>query len=528
MTSYWNANHRALSVHGEAAVRGLLAEVQPLGPAPDLGLRSRAGLVVPGVAAPGPAGARALVSAFDPAREAGRWAEAAGSGTAVLWGAAGPDLARALAGRGVALQFWVEPRLAVWRALLTWCDWTLVPDGWVPVTAAPPAWDRLLADRYHPLWDGALATYEWRPATQGSEGVWDPYRAQTRRTLERIGSDASTQARFGERWYRNALQNLRRLRPVAVPLFRGTRVVIAGAGPSLGDALDDPAERRWLEARSSTGDALFSTDTALPALGARGVRPDLILCLDGQLPSYHHFVPERPAGVPLLADLCALPLGQRLGLPVVRFLTAHPFSAVVRRHFPSLPRADGSLGNVSGLALQVARALGAARIDTWGVDLAYRDGQAYTRGTYVEVLAQRRADRLGPLESRLTFPCYGSPGLERQAARPGAPVWMTTPLLREYRKRWEDPPPVVPGLRLAHEGAEAWAAFAAAWERRLRDLPLPPSGRPLTRFTAALPEDRREDWLALWPLALALKRLDPDVPLDPARVRDRALDLLKD
>jgi len=470
------------------------------------------------------------VSSYDPAREAERWAAEAGTGTVVVWGGAGAEAARRLLGRGSAPVFWVEPRAEVWQALLTWEDWTgaLASPAWWPWAGSIEGWEALFLDAYHPLWDGALRLLEWRPALAGRDDEGRAFRRVVDRALGAVAADASTQARFAERWYRNTLINLRHLGAAAAPACPGARVVVAGAGPTLGDHLDDPADRRWLETRDVHGGRLLSTDTALPALGARGLVPDLVLCLDGQLATYHHFVPGAPAGVPLVADLASLPLLDRLGPPVIRYLSGHPFGSVVRRFYPELPTLDGSDGHVSGLAAQTARALGAARVDTWGVDFAYRDGQAYTRGTYVYPVAERASTRLSPLETRLAGPGYGAPGRQRTVDAQGR-AWDTTPLLRDYRFRWDQGRPAPAPVNLGHRGDEGrWEAFRAAWTRRLVDLPRPPAGQNLSQWVRTLAPDRREDWLALWPLALALHRAGVPVDQVADAVVPRALSFLQD
>lgn len=525
--AFWDTNLALLARRTDPGSRRLAAALAAGGPGADLGLRSRQGVPLPGLATGG-GRPRALVSGYDPVKEAERWATGAEGGTVAVIGGAGIDAFRALSRGRVVLAFWVEPRLEVWRTLLTWEDWSpaLSDDGWVPVSGPPDDWGRILADRYHPVWDGAFRTLEWRSALVEAEGLAEAYEDQARRTLEALASDLSTQARFGERWYRNSLVNLKRLTAASVPRCPGARVVVAGAGPTLEDALEDPANRHWLERRPETGGQLFATDTALPALTARGHVPDLVFCLDGQLPTYHHFVPRGPL-VPVVADLASIPLLGRLGLPVVRYLSGHPFGWAVRRHFPELPLLDGSLGNVSGLALRTAFSLGARSVDTWGVDFGYRDGQAYARGTYVYDLAGRRASRLSPWETWLGRSCYGASGRERTAA--SGRFWDTTPLLRDYRRRWESASHEAGPVTLAHGSAEGrWEAFAADWRRRVAGLPLPGRETSFHAFVRNLDEGRRTDWWALWPLALALHRQGVAAPDLPVFTKERALSILQD
>lgn len=522
MKGPWESNLAAL--RGRPSLGPWLADLEAMGPAPDLGLRNRQGQPVPGWVDSGRP--RALSSTYDPGTEAARWCEGWAGGTAVVFGGAGRAAADALGPRGLRLAFWVEPRREVWRSLFTWEDWTpwLTRDEWVPVTDLE-AWGQTFRNRYHPLWDGGLRAFEWRGA--GSPGLWEAPRKTLAASLDAVASDASTQARFGERWYRNTLTNLRRLKPESVPSWPGARVVVAGAGPSLEDALSDPQNLDWLGSRTRTGDRLVCADTALPALTARGVVPDVVFCLDGQLASYHHFVPAHPPA-PVVADLASLPLFDRLGVPVVRYLSGHPLGRVIHRWFPELPTLDGSLGNVSGLAWQTAWALGARTVDTWGVDFAYRDGQAYARGTYVYDLAGRRADRLVPLETRLGASCYGARGRERTLDQ-GSRAWDTTPLLRDYRRRWEAAFPTPGTGVLSHRGAEGrWNRFRDDWTLRLERLPLPPSAARFHPFVRGLTPETREDWWALWPLALALHRGGVPVEELPRTTRDQALTFLHD
>lgn len=504
--SFWQSNLAFLASRPDPWSPALAALLATEGPAPDLGLRSRTGEILPGVVVDGRA--RSLISSFDARREADRWAQ--GGGTVVVLGGAGVDAALALAEQATRLMLWAEPRLEIWRSLMTWQDWTVVKDcEWLPALDVA----EVLTNRYHPLWDGGLRTLEWRAASDGLNGLLEAITA----ALESVSTDASTQARFAERWYRNTLINLRDLNAGAVEGFGSA--VVAGAGPSLDDALASGPNLAWLEQRQRHGGRLLATDTALPALSARGIRPDLVFSLDSQLATYRHFVAARPA-VPLVADIASLPVLGRLGMPLVRFLTAHPFSAVVQRYFPEIPTLSAPGGHVSALAYSAALALGARSLDTWGVDFSYRDGQAYARATYVydTVLP----GRVSPLETLLGALCYGAEGRVRQMVHGRAID--TTPRLAGYRRHW---PPLSQGrVVLAHGAAgDRWPAFARDWRRRLETLPLPPDGANMHGFVRSLTADVRQDWLALWPLALALFRIGTDSPRD---VVGRALELLYD
>ncbi|MEI8093185.1 MAG: hypothetical protein WCG80_03145 [Spirochaetales bacterium] len=515
MNSFWEANLAALALRQEALSNGLWTRLRALGPWKGESPRSRAGQELPSVLANGRR--LALESAYDAQKEAERWSsDLEPDTTLVVFGGAPPTLWKQ-ASKGRALIVAVEPRLEVWQNLFTLCDFgaQLADPLWFATCEAPGRWLDWLASRYHPLWDGGVVIRWWRPATSGDDTRWEAHASEAQRRLASWSGDFSTQARFGARWYHNLLFNLRTLEPLkpgrVLDQFqeRPAGAVIAGAGPGLEVSLALDANRRLLEGRPTNGWKLLATDTALPALLARGWRPDVVLCLDGQLPSAHHFHPPLPDGLPLLTDVASLPLFHRLGLTVLPFLSGHPMARVVQRHFSGLPRIEVPTANVSGLGLELAAAWGAQETRLWGVNLAYPWAKGYARGTYVYPLHLRAALRTSPGETRLLAGCYGAEDLQRHENTEG--VCYTTPLLREYRVRMDQrrlelaSKPAVPFVPYSKAGnLEAWEAD---WRRRLQTLPKLPAGQPMAVWLASLPTDRQEDWLALWPLALAQLRL---------------------
>jgi len=111
-------------------------------------------------------------------------------------------------------------------------------------------------------------------------------------TLRTWWRNRMTLVMLGGRLVRNLLDNLPLLAAAgdAADLAADLPVVVAGAGPSLDDAI--PALRA-LRGRY----ALVAADTALPALARAGVPPDLVVCLEAQQANLRDFLPARPAGV---------------------------------------------------------------------------------------------------------------------------------------------------------------------------------------------------------------------------------------
>ena len=171
MSPFWEANLGALGRRADPWSQALVQELAGRGPGPDLGLRSRDGRILPGWIHEGRP--RSLVSTFDAPKEAQRWAEGT-EGAVAVFGGAGHAALTALRAAGVRVSFWVEPRPEVWQALFTWEDWSAeeTSGDWVPVLGTPESWQAALQARYHPLWDGAFRTIEWRGATSGAEHLW--------------------------------------------------------------------------------------------------------------------------------------------------------------------------------------------------------------------------------------------------------------------------------------------------------------------------------------------------------------------
>jgi len=550
LTPVWDRNLAALEARPEEVFRALARRIGSLGPAlPPL--RSRAGELLP-VIQTAPGSWRSLESTFDAVSEAHRWVVGLPSeGTLVVFGGAPPALYEALVTKKPRRVVVVEPRAEVWQSLFTVRDFafTVSQPWWFPEIDRDGDWLGRLGRAYHPLWDGPLTAKDWRSATDGAGEYWDAQRSALRETMDRWTGDFSTQARFGARWYRNTLENLRHGQPShhgLSGLFNPSGVVVTGAGPGLEEALENPANRALLEGRATSGWRLFTTDTALPALTSRGIRPDAVLLLDGQLPSAQHFHPPLPADVPVIADLGSQPLFHRLGLPWSPFVSANPLHRIVERVYTGLPRLDGSSGNVSGLALRFAEAVGAAQVRLWGADLSYPDGKGYARGTYVYPNRHRRSGRLQPAESTLSAPCYGSQTLEWA---PGHPRRYTTGLLRGYRQTMATLagnyrpalevgfPRVEPPWRIAGPGMTPlerpastgdWPTFRSLWRRRLDALPFPDQSARFSEFVLTLKPEVAEDWLALWPLALALFRESDSRTVNLERLVAEALTPLQD
>ncbi|MBN1799195.1 MAG: DUF115 domain-containing protein [Spirochaetales bacterium] len=194
--------------------------------------------------------------------------------------------------------------------------------------------------------------------------------------ISKIADDYTVQASFGKKWFTNTLFNLEIAQSSIHTLSPRKKVIVTGAGPSLDDQITTLKKMR---------DDMFliASDTSLPCLMNYGVLPDLVLSIDCQQVSYHHFLSGYPKGIPLLLDLASPPILTRTADKILFFSSGHPFSQYVSQQWRRFPHIDTSGGNVSHAAVSLAEKLGAEHIYLFGIDFSFPEGKAYARGTYL-------------------------------------------------------------------------------------------------------------------------------------------------
>ncbi len=203
---------------------------------------------------------------------------------------------------------------------------------------------------------------------------------------------------MGSLWVRNLLDNL--------PLLAEERdfgslstdlpVVVAGAGPSLEEAIPPLAGARG----SFT---LVAVDTALPALAAAGLVPDLVVVLEAQAVNLLDFLPYHGSQLRIACDLASHPSVPRLARGSV-FLFSSAFAPLnlLKRMEEAklLPFTFPALGSVGVAAVHAALALTRQHVFITGLDFGYPGGRTHAR--------RRAAGRDRPAPSA---PRSGSVGL---------------------------------------------------------------------------------------------------------------------
>lgn len=208
-----------------------------------------------------------------------------------------------------------------------------------------------------------------------------------------IADDYTVQVKFGQKWFINTITNLEAAEKSTTLLRPLSKVIIAGAGPSL-------EEQMGRIKKLMTEDTfLIATDTALPTLLSYDVIPNTVISIDCQQISYHHFLKGLPPKVPLVLDLASPPVLTRQTDNLIFFSSGHPFSRFVTNYWRKFPAIDVSGGNVSHAALSLASLLGARTIYLAGVDFSFPGGKTYSRDSYQYSYYRSLENRLTPLES---------------------------------------------------------------------------------------------------------------------------------
>jgi hypothetical protein len=503
-----------------------LAERVRRAPAPeDLdSVLSRSGLAVPRLRR----GERrlALHSTVDPVREAERATASADGAYIICFGLGGGYHLPFLLSRPATERLLViETGPSMLRGLLALRDLRAeLSHPSIRLVSEPDAAglaDVLLGE-YLPAVYRTLRTFPLRARVDADPAYYGAARAAVERAIDAAARDHSVQTRFGWRWLRNTLGNLRAVSGAGAPPAAALpaeapapRVLVTGAGPSL------EAQLPRLRALRK-GSYLLATDASVAPLVHAGVVPDAVLSVDCQHIMYHHFLAGLPADCLLVLDLGSPPLLGRLTLRRAFVSTSHPLARYLVRRGLEAPYIDASGGNVSHAAVSLAASLGAEEIVLFGVDLSYPCAKPYARGCFLYPALDGSTTRLRPLEGAVSTFAYGSPSTRRVAAPAGAAY--ITETMASYRAHLErltaetparviqepgmGPPLALGGPRGRHAprrtsdaGAAAVAELLAGYARELASVPLPTA--PFPAYLRGLDAGRREALATLLPVVAA-------------------------
>jgi hypothetical protein len=508
---------------------GLGRSITHIGVSPSVVMvKSRAGLQIPAYLSAG----RPIQthSTVDPLREAQRYHQSyRGAGYLVFLGLGGAyQIYPFLDSPEVYRIIVVERDLAFFRTVLEHLDMRpilLDPRVRFLVGQTPENIKSFLLSDYLPAIYGDLKTVPLRPSVEAGGDYYADLMKAIQELIGIVADDYTVQAQFGRKWYVNTLANLPAVQGSTVTVKPVRRAFITGAGPSLESQIPELCRIR------DTG-VLIASDTSLPALLSYGVKPDLVISIDCQLVSYHHFLRGLPEDVPLLLDLASPPVLTRLGRNSAFFASSHPLSLYLSTHWRPLPFIDTSGGNVSHAAVSLAQFLGAREIYLLGIDFSYPEGKTYCRGTYLYPLFRSQECLLEPLESLFFSFILKNTVIMKEKVQ-GTLRYTTRPLIG-YKERLErylqattarliplpgnGVPLELPSRRQqdARRNGQILAAGAPRtdWRSFLREYlkglqRLPPPSAPISRYLYDLEEEQRSLWITLYPAAAAFREHDP-------------------
>ncbi len=255
--------------------------------------------------------------------------------------------------------------------------------------------------------------------------------------------------------------------------FTGRPAIIVAAGPSL-----DKNAHLLAEAKGRA--VILCVDTALKALLRRGIRPDLVLSIDGSFLNYRHFEgveTEEAEGMWLVAEPATHHriLDEFRGPKLIA-----SFETPAMRWLESVTEPKGLVvtgGSVATFAFGLAVRMGADPIIFVGQDLSYPDGKCYASGTYYAETGFRMEERT----------------LLRVPANDGGEV-PTPPNMYTFLKWFEEAIDVLPGRTFVN-ATEGGARIEGTRVMTLREALDRYCGEPVpvAEVLAAIPAPR-PDW----------------------------------
>lgn len=297
---------------------------------------------------------------------------------------------------------------------------------------------------YLPIITGDLQSIVLRPAIMYNPEYFEQVTEIVHEVLEQVGDDFTVQTRFGKKWFRNTVANLAKAEKASFKIGSIQKAFITAAGPSLDENIHQLEKMR-------KDVFLIATDTSLPALLHRDIKPDIVISIDCQDISYNHFMQGYPEDVPLLLDLASPSKLTRFTEDQLYFSSGHPFSIYVNRHFRQFPQIDTSGGNVTHAALSLAQALGAREIYVMGADFSYPRGKSYAMETYLYPWFRNLESRYSSLESSFfTFMMHNNSMIKEDFD--GYIRYITKPMIG-YRRLFESAASEADARVIAIEGS---------------------------------------------------------------------------
>jgi hypothetical protein len=232
---------------------------------------------------------------------------------------------------------------------------------------------------------------EWEPASRAFPDQALAARAAVRESLDRLASSAATVRSSGRRWIANACASFVLAERAWTARPSGVPILVAAAGPSLGQSL------RGL-ARLKGRFAIIAVSSALSACRFAGFEPDIVVATDGGYWSRLHLYPLATRPLPLAAPLTALPSSSLYRGAGLVLLDQGSFAETELLPYLGPSLAVPPHGTVSGSALYLAGRISRGPIFAAGLDLASFGGIDHARPHGFDAFLSSKPSRLDPLE----------------------------------------------------------------------------------------------------------------------------------
>jgi hypothetical protein len=253
--------------------------------------------------------------------------------------------------------------------------------------------------------------------------------------------NAVTLMKLGRRYALNFIRNLELLasNPSAECIHFGDKpLLLLGAGPSLDDflqALENAALPNTFADKKNRDFGIICVDTALSALNARNIQPDLVLALETQHWNLRAFIGIDAAAIPLAMDLSALPAtSEQLGSRTFLFTTPWADLSIFRRLKQKRlsPLSMLPLGSVGLTAVLLALKVSSGDIITAGLDFSFRFDNYHAKETPSWRDLRRKQNRLNGIIPTTAF----RKGVFKTTAKNGSAVFSDVGL-QNYRDLFE-------------------------------------------------------------------------------------------
>lgn len=492
--------------------------------------QARTGMPVPSIQTD--EGHRSLHSQFDPEREGERISDASRkSGYVVVFGlGAAYHVFPLLRNQNISYILIIEKNASFVKSLLSAFDFRklfITPKVNLFVDETPENIKRFILSNYFPAVIGNLHSVNLRSRFEFEKDYFLSVLSAIESCINELSDDYTVQTHFGKKWFLNTISNLPAAETSSTVLRPIKKAIITGAGPSLEIQLDK------IYTLKRKGACLIATDTSLPSLIRFGLRPDIVVSIDCQHITYHHFLSGYPKEVPLVLDLASPRIITQLTDKLVFFTSGHPFSLYVSSHWRQFPLIDISGGNVSHGALSLALKLGAKEVYLAGVDFSYPEGKSYARGTYLYTYFQQTSTLINPLENHFFSFLLRNARISKELVR-GKYRYTTKPMI-SYKERLEKsfsyspakfivltgkgvPISIIsaqvintnsgtPQIFSAGRSLKHWVDFLSEYLEGLNNLNVP-DNIPVSVYFSDLDPEERDLWVTLLPAAATFQKDD--------------------